>query len=120
MAKSTGGGGNGGRKNGGGSGDAGQPGEVFREAEKIQNPYGLKDSRVTSWLRDNYKNAPVNVSIIQMRGDVTSLSHAMGTAHVDAINQRVTVIPASSGKRYTYKDTVKGLNMWESLAGFKT
>lgn len=34
MAKSSGGGGNGGRRGGGGSGDAGQPGEVVREANK--------------------------------------------------------------------------------------
>lgn len=103
MPKSSGGGGSGGRSGGGAGSGERQPG----------------DSDVTAYLRANYANAPVRVSVEQMRGGVTRLTHALGEALVDQPNQKVTVI-TDRGKRYTYNNVVKGVNMWESLAGFKT
>ena len=109
-------GGSGGSKGGGGgstNGDAGQPGEVVREANKAN------ESAMTSALRDNYKNSPVKVSITEQRGGVVKLEHALGTAYVNPVEGTVQV-SGRNGRPYKYRDMVKGLQHFESLGGFTT
>jgi len=123
MGGGSGGGGNGGRSGGGGSGDLAdnqQPGEVFRAARQAEREPRAGDNGFTAALRKEYGggNKGVNVSIEQLRGGDTRMTHINGTI---LIKESGATVQGSRGKIYSYseKNVIKAMEHWESLAGIK-
>lgn len=111
-----GGSGGSGRKSGGGggstNGDAGQPGEVVRAANKA-NP---RDNGITAALRKEYE--PHRVTVTQANGR-TMMEHINGRIEIYDSGTKA-VVQKSGGKRYNYNNVIKALGHFEDLGGFKT
>lgn len=122
MGSGGGGGGRSGRGKSasGGGGDAGQPGEVVRAANEANRGHARPgDTKMTAMLRKEYEtNTNINVSVKQLKGGETVITHSMGSA---VVGPNGVAVQGSNGKRYQYSQSnlVKGLQHFESLAGSK-
>lgn len=100
-------------------GHSGGGGRAGRGGSSLGQPrWG--DTKLTAALRSEYETNPnVHVTVEQLPGKVTRLTHAMGTASITDHGIRVT---GHNGKAYSYGENnmVKGLQHFESLAGPKS
>lgn len=107
--------GSGGGSLGGGrstNGDAGQPGEVVRAANKATS----RDSGITAALRKEYE--PHQVTVTQANGR-TIMEHINGRIEIYDGGTKA-VVQKPGGKRYNYNNVIKALGHFEDLGGFTT
>ena len=109
----SGGGRSGGSSEAGTNGDAGQPGEVVRQANKVNHP---NDNGITAALRKEYE--PHRVTVTQANGR-TVMEHINGKIEIYDQGTKA-VVQKSGGKRYYYSNVIKALGHFEDLGGFKT
>jgi hypothetical protein len=129
MGGNSGGGGNGGRSGGGGStnGDASQPGEVVREANKANlGAPRPGDTALTANMRKYYE--PGGTSVQQLPGGAVQATHPKATirinedrsAEVWSSRDGTKAFKPTAGSLKTYKDPMKALGEFEKRTGIIT